>query len=125
MRTAHLLLPVVLVGCGYDATTTQREILNRSKIEVSRREAWSDTAFIMVEKEPSDLSFSWEVRAGAYDYSGYPGSHGIHLIQGTERSLRFTRDGCLIEYADRTDRCAHRYYSTAARTPEAYLDPVK
>lgn len=123
MRTPHLLAVLMLAGCG--PAITQREILRRSKIEVSHRESWSDTAFIIVEKEPSDYRYSWEVRAGAFDYSDYPKYRGIHLIAGTERSLRFTRDGCLLEYADSSDRCAHRYYSTAAPPLETFPEFVK
>ena len=123
MRAPHLLLVLVLAGCG--PAISQREILNRSKIEVSSREPWSDTAFIIVEKEPSDYRYTWEVRAGAYDYSATRGFHGIHLVPGTERSLTFTRDGCLIGYADRSDRCAHRYYAAAPPPVEIYPEPVK
>ena len=47
----------------------------------------------------------WKVKAGAFDYSDYPHYKGIYFVPGTERELRFTRDGCLMSYTDHGSRC--------------------
>ncbi|MCW1923660.1 hypothetical protein OKA05_13930 [Luteolibacter arcticus] len=111
MRTIAFLFPVLLASCG--SVATQREILIKSKAEVAAREPWSDTAVILVEKEPMAQDgwidptgwFTWVVRAGAWDYSEYPSYKGINMVPGTQRELRFTRDGCLVRYSDETGRC--------------------
>lgn len=105
MRALLFLLPVVLVGCG-SYTVSQREILKRSKAEIARREPWADNAVIIV-KNPDDFSrMTWKVRAGAFDDSDYPSYKGIYFVEGTERELKFSKDGCLTEYTDPGSRCA-------------------
>lgn len=103
MRALLFLTPVLLASCG--SLVTQRDILARSRAEISAREAWSNDAVILVEKRPGDYRFTWLVRAGAMDYTGYPSWRGINLVPGTERNLRFTRDGCLIAYSETGSRC--------------------
>ena len=109
MRALLFLLPVILAGCSSDIgsyTVTQREILKRSKAEIARREPWVDSAVIIV-KNPDDFSrMTWKVRAGALDDSDYPSYKGIYFVEGTERELRFSRDGCLTRYAAPGSRCA-------------------
>ena len=111
MRAILFLLPVLLAGCNSSGdinsfSVTQREIFKRSQAEIDRREPWSGTAAIFV-KNAGDYSRSvWKVRAGALDYSAYSPYKGVYLIPGTERELRFTRDGCLIGYSSVRDRCA-------------------
>ena len=118
MRTLLFLLPVVLVGCSSFGSrpVTQREILKQSQVEIARREPWASDAAIFVEN-PGELSrMIWKVRAGAFDYSDYPHYKGIYFVPGTERELRFTRDGCLMSYADRGNRCR-----TAVTTAQAEM----
>lgn len=111
MRAIAFLLPVLLASCGN--LVTQREILIRAKAEVAAREPWADSAVILVEQKPSaeegwfsyDGWFAWVVRAGEWDYSEYPSYKGINLVPGTERQLKFSRDGCLIGYAEKNSRC--------------------
>ena len=106
MRAPLFLLSVGLAGCSsYSSESiSQREILKRSQAEISLREPWSRSAAVFV-KNADDYSRSiWKVRAGALDYSAYyPVYKGVYLIPGTERELRFTREGCLIGY----DTVAH------------------
>ncbi|MEO7098920.1 MAG: hypothetical protein ABI162_06130 [Luteolibacter sp.] len=101
MRAPLFLLAVGLVGCSsYSSESiSQREILKRSQAEINLREPWSRSAAVFV-KNADDYSRSiWKVRAGALDYSAYyPVYKGIYLVPGTERELRFTREGCLIGY---------------------------
>jgi hypothetical protein len=132
MRTLLLLpLPVLLASCGN--LTTQREILIRAKAEVAAREPWSDTAVILVEQKPSaqegwftwDGWFAWVVKAGAWDYSEYPSYRGINLVPGTERELRFTRDGCLLSYADRTGRCPRPGFVSTPPVEVEAVPPAK
>jgi len=108
MRALPCLLPVILVGCSagsYTHTATQREILKKSQAEIARREPWADTATIII-KNPDDFSrMVWKVKAGAFDYSDYPSYKGIYFVEGTERELRFTTDGCLTSYAAPTSNC--------------------
>lgn len=118
MRTLLFLLPVVLAGCSSfgSHSVTQREILRQSQVEIARREPWAPDAAIFVEN-PGELSrMIWKVRAGAFDYSDYPHYKGIYFVPGTERELRFTRDGCLMSYTDRASRCL-----TAVTTGQADL----
>ena len=75
-------------------------------MEIARREPWAQTAAMSVEIYEDFWGRSkWKVRAGAFDYSGYPGYRGIDFVPGTERELRFTHDGCLTAYIDRGSRC--------------------
>lgn len=105
MRALLLLFPVVLASCGH--LTTQREILKRSQAEISRREPWAATAAIIVTNPGETSRLSWKVKAGAVDYSAYhPKYKGTYFVSGTERELRFTRDGCLIGYDYAGSRCA-------------------
>ncbi len=105
MRALLFVLPALLVGCGSNLTN-QREILKRSQVEIDRREPWSRTAAIFV-TNPGDYDrFTWKVKAGALDYSAYhPIYRGTYFIPGTERELRFTRDGCLMSYDQVGSRC--------------------
>jgi hypothetical protein len=123
MRTIALFFPLLFASCSN--LVTQREILIRSKAEVAAREPWSDTAVLLVEQKPAAEEgwinlpggwFTWVVRAGAWDYSEYPSYRGINMVPGTERELRFTRDGCLIGYVDRTGRCDRVGYASPAPT---------
>ena len=122
MRALLFLAPVLLASCG--SLVSQREIIKRSQAEIAAREPWSDAAVILVEKRPGDYRFTWEVRAGAMDYSDYPSWRGLDLVPGTERDLRFTRDGCLIGYANRGSRCPRT--GTYGMLPAEFpLDPGK
>ena len=131
MRTIAFLLPVLLASCGQ--LVTQREILIRSKAEVAAREPWADTAVLIVEEKPSaregwfnwDGWFTWVVKAGAWDYSEYPSYKGINLVPGTERELCFTRDGCLLNYADRTGRCPRHGVVTETHVEVHEAPPAK
>lgn len=108
MRALLFLLPVVVVGCSASSsyTATQREILKRSKVEIARREPWADSAVVIVQN-PDDFSrMTWKVRAGAFDYSDYPSYKGIYFVEGSERELRFSTDGCLTGYTALGNRCA-------------------
>jgi hypothetical protein len=103
MRAFLFLLPVVLAGCGN--VVTQNEILQQSRVELARRESWSDQAIILVQQRPDYLRMTWRVSAGSFDYSEMPNASGIRVVPGTERELRFTRDGCLLGYSNPTSRC--------------------
>ena len=120
MRALLLLLPVALAGCG--ASVTQREILKRSQAEIALREPWSATAAIFVKNSDDYSRFTWKVKAGAFDYSDYPSYKGINFVPGTERELRFTRDGCLIRYSHEGGRCAPTAYTEST---EIYAVPEK
>ena len=123
MRTLLFLLPVVLAGCSTTPSASQREILKRSQAEVARREPWAATAAVFV-KNPDDYwGSTWKVRAGALDYSAYyPVYKGVYLVPGTERELRFTRDGCLIEYKSLRDLCAT---GETIDSTETFIVPAK
>jgi hypothetical protein len=131
MRTIAFLIPVLLASCGQ--MVTQREILIRSKAEVAAREPWSNTAVILVEEKPSYEDgwfnfggmFTWVVKAGAWDYSEYPSYRGINLVPGTERELRYTRDGCLVSYADKTGRCPRPGYVSETTVVVEEAPPAK
>lgn len=130
MRTIAFLLPVLIASCA--PMVTQREILIRSKAEVAAREPWADTAVLLVEEKPSMEDgwfswtgwFTWVVRAGAWDYSEYPSYKGINMVPGTERELRFTRDGCLVGYDEQTSRCPRPgFVSVPTTTTEVRVVP--
>jgi len=132
MRTLLLLpLPVFLASCGN--FTTQREILIRAKAEVAAREPWSENAVLLVEQKPSaqegwftyDGWFAWVVKAGEWDYSEYPSYKGINLVPGTERELKFTRDGCLIGYSHQGSRCPRPGYVSTTTVDTVVLPPAK
>lgn len=76
-------------------------------MEIDLREPWSESAAIFVENPDDKLRDKWEIKAGALDYSAYhPNYKGLYLVSGTERKLRFTRDGCLISYENPRRGCA-------------------
>ncbi|WP_193213693.1 hypothetical protein [Luteolibacter marinus] len=112
MRALLFLLPVLLASCGQQAP--QYRILEQSKHEISLRESWSDTAYIVVKEVPGDLRVTWKVRAGQFDRSDFPSFKGIRLVPGTERELCFTRAGCLIGYTDRSNPCLDASGDTAS-----------
>ncbi len=119
MRALLFFLPAVLTGCSSfgSHSVTQREILKQSQLEIARRESWAGAAAIIVEN-PGELSrLTWKVRAGAFDYSDYPHYKGIYFVPGTERELRFTRDGCLMSYTDRGSRCLTTGHAEMALFP--------
>ena len=104
------LLPLVLAGCGGLSTprytATQREILTQAQVEVAAREPWAGSAAISVTQEPDEfLRRTWIIRAAAVDRNPGPHYSGTHYVPGTLRELRFTRAGCLIRYANRTNPC--------------------
>lgn len=112
MRALLFLIPVVLAGCGNSSNpVSQRQILRQSQAEIARREPWANNAAIFVVEDPDDSvyfwrhAWKWKVRAGAFNYGDYPRYQGIDFVPGTERELRFTQDGCLIDYIDRGNRC--------------------
>ena len=112
MRALLFILPLVVAGCGSTSNpVSQRQILKRSQAEIARREPWAATAAIYVVEAPEDFiyfwprAWKWKVKAGAFDYSGYPRYPGIDFVPGTERELRFTESGCLLDYIDRSSRC--------------------
>lgn len=116
MRPLLFLTPVLLASCGN--LVSQREILRRSQAEVASRESWSDTAFILIDEKPDDLlQFHWVVKAGSLDNSDYPRYTGLNFVPGTERKLRFTREGCLIGYGYNGSRCHYPAGSPAAAGP--------
>lgn len=113
MRALAIFLPVLFGSCA-NVVVSQREILQRSQDEIALREGWSDTAAIFVEQTPDDYRFTWKVKAGAFDYSDYPSWRGIRFVPGTERELKFTRDGCLVRYDRHRSRCPRTAVYTAA-----------
>jgi hypothetical protein len=115
MRAFLFLLPVVLAGCGN--VVTQHEILQQSRVELARRESWSDQAIILVRQSPDNLRMTWRVSAGYFDYSEMPSARGLRVVPGTERELRFTRDGCLLGYTNPTSRCLTPRDAYAAPAP--------
>ena len=120
MRALVFSLPVLLGSCT-NLVISQREILQRSQDEIARREGWSETAAIFVEQTPDDFRFTWKVKAGAFDYSEYPSWRGIRFVPGTERELRFTRDGCLVRYDRQQSRCPRQaeYVAVSYEGPPA------
>ena len=123
MRALLVLLPVILAGCvSRSNPASQRQILIQSQAEIARREPWSANAAMFVVEDPEDSVYfwrhfwKWKVKAGAFDYSDYPRYHGIDFVPGTERELRFSKDGCLIDYIDRSSRCLRRATTTRTET---------
>ncbi len=123
MRAFLFLVPVVFASCGH--VVTQHEILLQSRVELARRESWSDQAIIIVQQSPDDWRMTWRVSAGYFDYSETPGAQGLRVIPGTERELRFTRDGCLLGYSNPTSRCLTPRDSYAAPVPAGEAAPAK
>ena len=126
MRALLVLLPVVLAGCGSSGNpASQRQILKQSQAEIALREPWAATAAIFVVEDPDDSVYfwrhiwKWKVKAGAFDYSDYPRYHGIDFVPGTERELRFTENGCLIDYIDRGNRCLSPATTVPTESPMA------
>jgi len=113
----RLFLPLAALLASCAETTTYHEILASSKAEISRRETWSDQAYIRVEANPDFRRPTWVVRAGALDYSSYPRYEGPWLVAGTERKLHFTRSGCLIGYGYDGSPCAEDYYQPYYEPP--------
>ncbi len=108
MRALLILLPVVLAGCVSNASrfsVSQRQILQRSQAELDRREPWAGNAVILVENPDDFTRMTWKVRAGAFDSSDHPSYKGIHFVEGTERELRFSTNGCLTRYSAPGTRC--------------------
>lgn len=103
MRALLGFLPLLLASCG--SLVTQNDIFEQSRIEIARREAWADQATILIQERPDAWQLTWKVSAGAFDYSQKPGAQGLRVIPGTERELRFTRDGCLMGYQQPGNRC--------------------
>lgn len=129
MRAHLFLLPVVLAGCSSDIgsfssySVSQREILKRSQAEIDRREPWSGSAAILIKNADDYSRTTWNVRAGALDYSAYrPVYKGIYLIPGTERELRFSRDGCLTGYKVLRSPCNTTITSDSS---EVFMVPEK
>lgn len=108
MRALLILLPVVLAGCVSSPSrfsVSQRQILQRSQAEIDRREPWAGSAVILVENPDDFTRMTWRVRAGAFDHSDHPSYNGIHFVEGTERELRFSTNGCLTRYSAPGTRC--------------------
>lgn len=103
MRAILASLPLLLASCG--SLVTQNDIFEQSRVELARREPWADQATILIQEHPDAWQMTWKVSAGSFDYSQRPGAQGLRVVPGTERELRFTRDGCLIAYANPTSRC--------------------
>jgi hypothetical protein len=113
MRALAVLFPVVLASCG--SLVSQNDIFEQSRAELARREPWAENATILIRESPGDLRLTWKVSAGSFDYSRPPGAHGLRLVPGTERELKFTRDGCLLGYSSPSQRCLS--YGTGAAAP--------
>jgi hypothetical protein len=113
----YLLLPLALVSASCVGTTSQRTILQRAKAEVAMRETWSDTAYIRIEEVPRGGCLTWKVSAGAFDASDYPEYKGPYVLPGTERSLCFSKNGCLLSYT-------HPNISCTKAAPYQPLAPV-
>jgi hypothetical protein len=120
MRAFLLLVPVLFAACG--PTASQREVLTQAKLEVARREPWARTALIFIENPNENYRFNWQVKAGAYDYTGYPHYSGLHMVPGTERELLFDPAGCLISYTDAHNPCLTSFYTTQT---EVLMVPAK
>lgn len=104
MRSLVLFLfPVLLASCG--TTVTQNEIFAQARNEIARRETWSDNATILIEQHPDEFHLTWRAVAGSFDYSQAPTARGIRVVPGTEREMRFTREGCLMSYSNPTSPC--------------------
>ena len=110
MRAFLLIVPLIMAGCVESPDSgawpvSRRQILKRAKAEVALRESWANTAVLLADEHEGVWKTTWRVNAGAFDYSDYPEYHGIQIVPGTERELRFSHDGCLIAYIDRGSRC--------------------
>lgn len=118
MRVLLLLLPVVLAACG--SQVSQNAIFEQSRAEIARRESWADQATVLIVQRPwpDDRRLTWKVSAGAFDYSQAPGYEGLRIVPGTERELRFTRDGCLLGYHQPNQRCL------SEQAPAAPVEPA-
>lgn len=114
MRAFLALLPLLLASCT--TLVTQNDIFAQSRNEIARRETWADQATIMIHEKPGTLQMTWEVSAGYFDSSEAPGLRGLRVVPGTERELRFTRDGCLLGYRQPGSRCLSARAASAPRT---------
>lgn len=103
MRSLLFLLPVLLASCG--TTVTQNEIFAQARTEIARRETWADNATILIQQHPDEFHLTWRAVAGSFDYSQAPTARGLRVVPGTEREMRFTRQGCLIGYSYPANRC--------------------
>lgn len=118
-----LSLPLIFIFSSCTGLTSQSHILEKAKAEVMARESWGPQAFIRVERKPQKeyiywRDLTWKVSAGAFDYTDYPNYKGVRVVPGTERELRFSRDGCLVEYERLTRRC------TSSSPAPAYSAPA-
>lgn len=114
-----ILLPLALVSASCVGTTSQRTILQRAQAEVALRESWSDTAYIRIEEAPRGGRFIWKVSAGAFDGSDYPEYKGPYVLPGTERTLRFSKNGCLLSYTHPNISCTEEApYVAPAPVPD-------
>lgn len=107
MRSILLLLLVLLASCG--PVISQREVLGRARAEVNLREPWADSALIKIRERPAFPWSYWKIRAGELDDANFPLYEGLDLVPGTERELKFTRSGCLVQYGERLTGCNDRY----------------
>lgn len=103
MRAFLAFLPFLFASCT--TLVTQNDIFEQTRNEIARREPWADQATILILEKPDTLRLTWLVSAGSFDYSAGPGLHGLRVVPGTERELRFTRDGCLLGYHQPGTRC--------------------
>jgi hypothetical protein len=122
-----LSLPLIFLLSGCIGLTSQSHILEKARAEVMARESWGNQAYIRVERKPQEQyiylrDLTWKVSAGAFDYTDYPNYKGVRVIPGTERELRFSRDGCLVEYEHVTRRCTVGSSTPAYQTPEPPTD---
>ncbi len=113
MRAFLGLAPLLLASCG--TLVSQNDIFAQAQNEIARRESWADSATLLIHERPSAWQLTWEVSAGSFDYSQAPGMKGLRLVPGTERELRFTRDGCLLGYHDPGHRCLTERAPSAPR----------
>jgi len=96
-----LSLMLVLGSCA--DRVSQAYILDRARAEIAAREGWAHLAYVRIDRapgvEPRRLRDRvWKLSACALDQSSYPEYDGINPIPGSQRTLVFTRDGCLIDY---------------------------
>jgi len=122
MRSLLFLCPVLLASCG--TTVTQNEIFAQARTEIARRETWADNATILIQQHPDEFHLTWRAVAGSFDYSQAPSARGVRVVPGTERELRFTREGCLIGYSNPTSRCLDPVVSSGA-TAGSWSTPDK
>lgn len=122
MRAILAFLPLLLASCG--TLVTQNDIFEQSRRELAQREPWADQATILIQEHPDAWQLTWKVSAGSFDYSQRPGAQGLRVVPGTERELRFTRDGCLLGYHYPGNRCLNRGGSSQAPA-ESWQAPAK